>query len=95
LGTVAFRGLLGLQYADAFVGINGQAGIFAALLTTILLIVATLVFAVPLALGAAIYLSEYSRPSSKVVKTYRFLIGLLASTPSIVFGIFGLSVFIV
>ncbi|AUF83411.1 phosphate ABC transporter permease [Mesoplasma syrphidae] len=95
LGTVAIRGLGGLVYSDAFLSINGQAGILAALLTTVMLILATLVFAVPLALGAAIYLSEYSRSNSKVVKTLRFSIGLLASTPSIVFGIFGLSVFIV
>ncbi|WP_051350827.1 phosphate ABC transporter permease PstA [[Acholeplasma] multilocale] len=95
IGVVAFRGLGGLQYADAFIGINGQGGIFSALITTVLLIVATLVFAIPLALGAAIYLSEYARKGSKVTKVLRFSVNLLASTPSIVFGIFGLSVFIV
>ncbi|WP_031542015.1 phosphate ABC transporter permease PstA [Mesoplasma photuris] len=95
IGVVSVRGLMGLQYAEAFISIEGQAGIFAALSTTVLLIIATLVFAIPLALAAAIYLSEYARQSSPFRKVLRFGINLLASTPSIVFGIFGLSVFIV
>ncbi|WP_198511469.1 phosphate ABC transporter permease PstA [Williamsoniiplasma somnilux] len=95
LGVVAFKGLIGFQHVDAFASINGESGIFAALLTTILLIFSTLIFGIPLALAAAIYLAEFSRKNSLLTKIFRFSINLLASTPSIVFGIFGLSVFIV
>jgi len=94
-GVVLIKGLIGLQYIDAFISVQGQAGIFAALLTTILLIIATLLFAIPLALATAIFLSEYANKNSIMTKIFRFMINLLASTPSIVFGIFGLSVFIV
>jgi len=93
-GVVIVRGLMGLKFIDAFVSVNGQAGIFAALFTTILLIIATLVLAIPLALATALYLNQYARPKAFSTKCIRFIINLLASTPSIVFGIFGLSVFI-
>ncbi|AVN62273.1 phosphate ABC transporter, permease protein PstA [Mesoplasma coleopterae] len=99
LGDVIIRGLIGLSDPVAFIHMDTEnrtgGGIFAALLTTILLVVCTLVFAIPFALAAAIYLNEYARKSSVLTKTFRFSINLLASTPSIVFGIFGLSIFIV
>lgn len=95
IGVVSIKGLMGLQYSEAFVSINGQDGIFATLFTTIFLVIATLIFAIPLGLAAAVYLSEFSRKNSLPTKTFRFIINLFASTPSIVFGIFGLSVFII
>ncbi|ATG97822.1 phosphate ABC transporter permease [Mesoplasma lactucae ATCC 49193] len=94
-GVVIIKGLMGLKHIEAFVTVKGQAGIFAALFTTILLIISTLIFAIPLALGTAIYLTEYANKKSFFTKLIRFMINLLASTPSIVFGIFGLSVFII
>lgn len=94
-GDILIEGLMGLKHIDAFVSVKGQAGIFAALFTTILLIISTLIFAIPLALGTALYLSEYANKKSPLTKFIRFMIDLLASTPSIVFGIFGLSVFII
>ncbi|AVN64975.1 phosphate ABC transporter, permease protein PstA [Mesoplasma florum] len=99
LGDVIIRGLMGLSDPIAFIHMDTEnrtgGGIFAALFTTILLVVCTLIFAIPFALAAAIYLNEYARQSSVLTKSFRFAINLLASTPSIVFGIFGLSIFIV
>ncbi|AAT75591.1 phosphate ABC transporter permease component [Mesoplasma florum L1] len=99
LGDVIIKGLMGLSDPIAFIHMDTEnrtgGGIFAALFTTILLVVCTLIFAIPFALGAAIYLNEYARQSSVLTKSFRFAINLLASTPSIVFGIFGLSIFIV
>ncbi|AVN58842.1 phosphate ABC transporter permease PstA [Mesoplasma florum] len=99
LGDVIIRGLMGLADPIAFIHMDTEnrtgGGIFAALFTTILLVVCTLIFAIPFALAAAIYLNEYARQSSVLTKSFRFAINLLASTPSIVFGIFGLSIFIV
>jgi phosphate transport system permease protein len=50
-----------------------------------------LVVAVPLGLGAAIYLSEYARP--RVRKTIKPALELLAGVPTIVFGYFALTFF--
>ncbi|KEZ18978.1 phosphate ABC transporter permease PstA [Mycoplasma capricolum subsp. capricolum] len=93
--TTTFNGLSGLKYSEAFLTIEGEDGIFAAILTTLLLILCTLLFAIPLALACAIYLSEFANKNSWLAKFFRFLLNLAASTPSIIFGIFGLSVFII
>ncbi|MGH3100852.1 MAG: phosphate ABC transporter permease subunit PstC, partial [Thermoleophilia bacterium] len=50
-----------------------------------------MVVAVPLGLGAAIYLSEYARP--RVRKTIKPMLELLAGVPTIVFGYFALTFF--
>jgi phosphate transport system permease protein len=50
-----------------------------------------LVVAIPLGLGAAIYLSEYARP--RVRKTVKPILELLAGVPTIVFGYFALTFF--
>jgi len=94
-GVVLIKGLMGLEHIEAFITVQGQSGIFAALFTTILLMISTLILAIPLALATAIYLNEYANKRSFLTKLIRFVINLLASTPSIVFGIFGLSVFII
>ncbi|WP_075048901.1 phosphate ABC transporter permease PstA [Spiroplasma turonicum] len=92
--TVVAKGLVNFD-SKAFVEISGQrSGIFALLLTTILLIVSTIIFAIPLSMFIAIYLAEYAHKDSKFASTIRFCINVLASTPSIVFGVFGLSLFV-
>jgi phosphate transport system permease protein len=50
-----------------------------------------LVVAIPLGLGAAVYLSEYARP--RVRKTIKPILELLAGIPTIVFGYFALTFF--
>ncbi|UWD34789.1 phosphate ABC transporter permease PstA [Mycoplasma cottewii] len=95
IGTTTVHGLSALtKYSHAFVEIEGQSGILAAMLTTLLLIVCTLLVSIPFALGAAIYLAEFAKPRSLFARFFRFLLNITASTPSIIFGIFGLSVFI-
>ncbi|QSF13459.1 phosphate ABC transporter permease PstA [Mycoplasma sp. Mirounga ES2805-ORL] len=70
-----------------------KPGLMNALLWTILLVVVTIVIAFPLALFTAIYLSEYAKNSffGKVVK---FFLDSLGGTPSILFGIFGMILFL-
>ncbi|WP_208057181.1 phosphate ABC transporter permease PstA [Spiroplasma chinense] len=93
--TVIVKGIAGFD-PSAFREIEGQrAGIFATMLTTILLVIATIIFAIPLALIVALYLAEYAHKDGKFAKVVRFAINVLASTPSIVFGVFGLSLFVV
>ena len=59
------------------------------LVTTLLIIFMTLIIALPLGIAAAIYLNEYSKKGSKLVKVIRLFIDTLAGIPSIVFGLFG------
>ena len=60
-----------------------------AFLTTFYVIVFTLVIALPLGIGAVIFLNEYAKPGSKFVKVIRTFIDTLSGVPSIVFGLFG------
>lgn len=65
-----------------------------AFLTTLYIILFTLVIALPLGIGAAIFLNEYAKPGSKFVKVIRTFIDTLAGVPSIVFGLFGYLFFV-
>ncbi len=68
---------------------NGDPTLAPALLNTAIIILISLVIALPLGIGAAIYLSEYAKRGSKLVKVIRMFIDTLAGVPSIIFGLFG------
>jgi len=69
----------------------GRAGgIFPAIVGTICLVAGAILFALPLGIGAAIYLIEYTR-EGRITRLIRTTVDLLNGTPSIVFGLFGLA----
>ena len=68
-------------------------GIRGSLLTTLILIGATLLISMPLGVLAAIYLSIYSK-NSKIIMVIRSLIDMLSGVPSIIYGLIGVIVFI-
>ena len=68
-------------------------GIWPEILGTLYLTLGAMLFAVPLGVIAAIYLTEYAR-EGKLVSFLRICISTLAGVPSIVFGLFGLAFFI-
>jgi phosphate transport system permease protein len=68
-------------------------GIRGSLLTTLVLIGLTLAIALPIGIGAAIYLNEYA-PANRVTKTIRSLIETLTGVPSVIYGLMGLAVFV-
>ncbi len=68
---------------------NSNPTLAPAFITTLYIIVISLAIALPLGIGAAIYLNEYSRRGSKFVNTLRMFIDTLAGVPSILFGLFG------
>lgn len=68
-------------------------GILPAIIGTIYLTVGTAIFSVPLGIAAAIYLSEYA-PDSALTRTIRLAIINLAGIPSVVYGLFGLGLFV-
>jgi phosphate transport system permease protein len=70
-----------------------EGGIMPAILGTILLTLGTAIVAIPLGVGAAIYLAEYAR-DTRFTRLIRLAIVNLAGIPSIVYGLFGLGVFV-
>ena len=70
-----------------------EGGIFPALIGTIYLVIGTAVFSLPLGILAAIYLSEYSK-ENWLTKMIDIAIVNLAGVPSIVYGLFGLALFV-
>jgi len=70
-----------------------KGGIAPALVGTFYLTIGAIIFALPMGLACAIYLTEYS-PKSVVINVIRMSINNLAGVPSVVFGLFGLTVFV-
>ncbi len=70
-----------------------QGGILPAIVGTLLVTIITALLAVPLGIFAAIYLNEYAR-KSKLTRLIRLSIRNLAGVPSIVFGLFGVALFV-
>ncbi len=71
-----------------------SGGIFPAIIGTLYLVGGAIIFALPIGLLAAIYLSEYSKENflSRIIK---LAIVNLAGVPSVVYGLFGLALFVV
>lgn len=69
-------------------------GIWPAIVGTFYLTIGTAIFSVPLGVAAAIYLSEYAA-DNRLTRTIRLAIINLAGIPSVVYGLFGLGLFVV
>jgi phosphate transport system permease protein len=70
-----------------------KGGILPAMIGTLLLTFITTIFAVPFGVACAIYLNEYARPSV-LTNIIRASIRNLAGIPSIIYGLFGLALFV-
>ena len=70
-----------------------EGGILPAIVGTFYLVLGAVFFALPLGLFAAIYLSEYSK-NTPINRVIRLAIINLAGVPSVVFGLFGLALFV-
>ena len=60
-----------------------------ALINTLFMIFLSLLFSVPIGIGAAIYLTEYAKRGNKIVGAVRVTAETLSGIPSIVYGLFG------
>lgn len=69
-------------------------GIFPAIAGTFYLMLGSSLLSIPVGVITAIYLTEYAR-SPKIVKIIRLGINNLAGVPSVIFGLFGLSLFVI
>lgn len=67
--------------------------LFSPLITTLEMIVISLAISLPIGLGAAIYLTQYSKQNSKFIYFINLATETLAAIPSIVYGLFGMIFF--
>ena len=70
-----------------------EGGIYPIIVSTLLILATALVIVIPLGLGSAIWLAEFTKKSSKRVRGTRLILDVLAGVPSIVFGLFGYAFF--
>jgi phosphate transport system permease protein len=97
--------VIGVIVARGVSAINGEflttmprggmkaGGILPAIVGTLLLTLGTALVAVPIGVGGAVYLSEYAR-DTRLTRAIRLAIVNLAGIPSIVYGLFGLGMFV-
>jgi phosphate transport system permease protein len=71
-----------------------KGGILPCIIGTLVLSLGAILIALPIGVSSAIYLNEYAKPG-KVVRVIRLGINNLAGVPSVVFGLFGLALFVV
>jgi len=70
-----------------------QGGIYPAIIGTLYLIAGSILFSFPIGVLAAIYMNEYAK-KGLLVRIIRMMTNNLAGIPSIVFGLFGISLFV-
>ena len=100
LGNVVWHGWSGFSWGFITRGTEtdmfdvNNAGVFPMIFGTAARVILMTIFVIPIGVITAIYLTEYARPGSLVVRVIRGAINNLAGVPSIVFGLFGLGFFI-
>ncbi len=72
--------------------ISGRIGILPDILNTLYIVLATLIFVIPLGVGAAIYLTEYAK-NKKLVEMIEYAAETLSGIPSIIYGLVGMLFF--
>ncbi|OGW85305.1 MAG: phosphate ABC transporter, permease protein PstA [Omnitrophica bacterium RIFCSPHIGHO2_02_FULL_46_11] len=97
IGIIVSRGLsvISWQFLTTMPRMGMRAGgIFPAIVGTVYLVGGTLLFALPVGIFSAIYLSEYSK-RNWLTRLIELAIVNLAGVPSVVYGLFGLGLFVV
>jgi phosphate transport system permease protein len=90
-----FRSWINADFINAPASSNAiAAGIRPAVFGSIWVVVVTILVALPLGVGAAIYLEEYADPRQPVNRLIEINIRNLAGVPSIIYGLLGLAVFV-
>ncbi|MCD7919070.1 MAG: phosphate ABC transporter permease PstA [Clostridiales bacterium] len=99
VGLIGYIMVRGLPYITVELlttqrsAINGTIGILPNIIFTIYLILTTLVIALPLGIGGAIYLTEYAK-NRRLVRIIEFAAESLSGIPSIIYGLVGMMVFV-
>lgn len=96
LGYILINGLPALNLEFIFgqtIDSGKSGGIFPMIISSLYVTFISTIIATPLGVGAAIYIAEYSK-NRKLTELIRFGAKTLASIPSIIFGLFGMSFFV-
>lgn len=95
IGYVFYRGASAINW-QFITGVQsilkGTFGILPNIINTLYIIVLTLIIALPIGIGCAIYLTEYAK-NIKFVRIIEFTTETLAGIPSIIYGLFGMVFF--
>lgn len=97
MGDAQFRAFKAAEKVEDIPAANyvySAGGIFPCIVGTILLVTGSMVLALIVGVASAIYLSEYSS-QSRLISLIRLAIMNLAGVPSIVFGLFGMGMFVI
>ncbi len=97
IGYICYRGIPGIDWTfltTAESVLKGTMGILPAIYNTLYVIVISLVIALPLGVGAAIYLTEYAQ-NRRLVEIIEFATETLAGIPSIIYALVGNIIFCV
>ncbi len=96
VGTIVVRGIgaINWEFLTQMPRDGMKAGgIFPAIVGTLILTLGTALGAIPVGVGGAIYLSEYAR-DNWLTRSIRLAIINLAGVPSVIYGLFGLGLFV-
>jgi phosphate transport system permease protein len=96
VGYIFYRGIPGIHWkllstAPSF--LEQTYGILPMIINTILITVLGLLIVLPVGIGGALYLAEYSK-QGRFLKAIRFTVEILSGIPSIVYGLFGALFFV-
>ena len=96
IGYILYRGIPSLTWnllSTETNNLTGNIGILPNILNTLYIIFVAMIIVLPLGVGAAIYLTEYST-SRKLTSLISFAAEILTGIPSILFGLVGMLIFI-
>lgn len=96
IGYILYRGIPSLTWnllSTEPNNLTGNIGILPNILNTLYIIFVAMIIVLPLGVGAAIYLTEYST-SRKLINLISFAAEILTGIPSILFGLVGMLIFI-
>ncbi|MDR2698266.1 MAG: phosphate ABC transporter permease subunit PstC, partial [Candidatus Methanoplasma sp.] len=97
IGIIVVRGLPAISFEFIFdvpTGAGRAGGIWPAIVGSMELLIGTALISFPLGICAGVYFAEYAK-DTKLVNISRQAIDALSGTPSIIFGLFGMSVFVI
>lgn len=95
VGYILFKGIPHLSPSlFAWEYTSENVSLMPALINTLLMILLALAVSLPLGIGAAIYLTEYTGRGNKLVSLIRITAETLSGIPSIVYGLFGMLFFV-
>ena len=97
IGFVCVMGIphLNLQLLFGKYELAGEISILPSIVATLLTVLISLIIAIPVGVFTAIFLNEYTKKGSRIVKVIRSAVDILSGIPSIVYALFGMVTFVV